>query len=31
VNWWPAFVRRVLGHEGSGVQIGTERPTVISE
>ena len=31
VNWWPEFVRRVLGHEGSGVQLGAERPTVIAE
>jgi hypothetical protein len=31
VNWWPEFVRRVLGHEGSDVQIGAERPTVIAE
>ena len=31
VNWWPAFVRRVLGREGSDVQIGRERPSVITE
>jgi hypothetical protein len=31
VNWWPAFVRRVLGHEGSDVQIGEERPSVVTE
>jgi hypothetical protein len=31
VNWWPEFVRRVLGHVGSDVQIGDERPTVIAE
>ena len=30
-NWWPAFVRRVLGHEGSDAQLGTERPSVITE
>ncbi len=31
VNWWPEFVRRVLGREGSQVQIGTERPSVVTE
>lgn len=31
VNWWPRFVRRVLGREGSDVQLGDERPTVIAE
>ena len=31
VNWWPAFVHRVLGHQGSDVQIGTERPSVVTE
>jgi hypothetical protein len=31
VNWWPGFVRRVLGRAGSDVRIGDERPTVIAE
>jgi hypothetical protein len=31
VNWWPEFVRRVLGHEGSDVQIGAELPSVVTE
>ncbi len=31
LNWWPAFVRRALGHEGSEVRIGGETPAVISE
>jgi hypothetical protein len=31
VNWWPEFVRRVLGRAGSDVRIGDERPTVIAE
>ena len=30
-DWWPAFVQRVLGHEGSNVQIGEERPSVVTE
>ena len=30
VNWWPEFVQRVLGREGSDVRIGEERPSVIS-
>jgi hypothetical protein len=30
-NWWPAFVRRVLGHDGSDVRLGEERPRVITE
>lgn len=31
VNWWPEFVRRVLGHEGSDVKIGEERPSIVTE
>jgi hypothetical protein len=31
VNWWPEFVRRMLGHEGSDVQIGAELPSVVTE
>jgi hypothetical protein len=31
VNWWPEFVRRVLGREGSDVQMGDERPSVMTE
>jgi hypothetical protein len=30
-NWWPAFVRRVLGREGSDVQMGEVRPSVVTE
>jgi hypothetical protein len=30
-NWWPEFVRRVLGRLGSDVRIGEERPSVIAE
>jgi hypothetical protein len=31
VNWWPEFVRRALGREGSSVQMGAERPSVVTE
>jgi len=31
VNWWPEFVRRALGRQGSDVQMGDERPSVVSE
>jgi hypothetical protein len=31
LNWWPEFVRRSLGHEGSDVRLGEERPSVITE
>lgn len=31
LNWWPEFVRRVLGREGSGVTIGDERPSIVTE
>jgi hypothetical protein len=31
VNWWPEFVRRVLGRDGSEVQMGVERPSVVTE
>jgi hypothetical protein len=30
-NWWPEFVRRSLGHEGSDVRLGEERPSVVTE
>ena len=30
-NWWPEFVRRTLGHDGSEVRLGEERPAVITE
>ncbi len=30
-NWWPAFVQRALGHEGSDVRIGESTPRVITE
>jgi len=31
VNWWPEFVKRVLGREGSDVRMGDERPRVVTE
>jgi hypothetical protein len=31
VNWWPEFVQRVLGREGSRVQIGSDLPGVVAE
>jgi len=31
VNWWPEFVRRVLGRLGSDVQMGDEVPSVVTE
>jgi len=31
VNWWPEFVQRVLGREGSRVQIGSDLPSVVAE
>ncbi len=31
VNWWPEFVQRALGHEGSDVKIGEERPSIVTE
>jgi hypothetical protein len=30
-KWWPAFVRRVLRHEGCDVEQGSAPPTVIAE
>jgi hypothetical protein len=30
-SWWPAFVRRVLGHVGSDMVLGMAPPTVVSE
>lgn len=31
LNWWPEFVRRVLGRVGSDVTIGEERPSIVTE
>jgi hypothetical protein len=31
LNWWPDFVRLVLGRDGSDVQMGVERPSVVTE
>jgi hypothetical protein len=31
VNWWPEFVRRVLGRVGSDVRMGDELPSVVTE